>query len=97
MCLQLSCARRPERFFTFVEFACTEARYPARIATEVSQLTLWVQATKDSCLVQVRDQREAIDEETSKSGAEALVQQALRKGTVDNVTAVVLMMDWPEP
>ena len=97
MCLQLSCARRPERFCTFVEFACTEARYPARIATEVSQLTLWVQATKESCLVQVRDQREAIDEETSKSGAEALVQQALRKGTVDNVTAVVLMMDWPEP
>ena len=47
--------------------------------------------------MQVRDQREAIDEETSKLGAEALVQQALRKGTADNVTAVVLMMDWPEP
>ena len=47
--------------------------------------------------MQVRDQREAIDEETSKAGATALVQQALRKGTVDNVTAVVLMMDWPEP
>lgn len=29
-------------------------------------------------------------------GAEALVQQSLRKGTADNVTAVVLMMDWPE-
>ena len=33
---------------------------------------------------------------TSKLGAEALVQQSLRKGTADNVTALVLTMDWPE-
>ncbi len=45
---------------------------------------------------QVRGQRDAIDEKTAKLGAEALVQQSLRKGTADNVTAVVLMMDWPE-
>lgn len=46
--------------------------------------------------VQVRAQRDTIDEKTSKMGAEALVQQSLRKGTADNVTAVVLMVDWPE-
>ena len=45
---------------------------------------------------QVRGQRDAIDEKTAKLGAEALVQQSLRKGTADNVTAVVLMMDWAE-
>ncbi len=45
---------------------------------------------------QVRDQQEAIDGKTSKLGAEALVQQSLRKGTADNVTAVVLMINWPE-
>ncbi len=46
--------------------------------------------------LQVRAQRDNIDEKTAKMGAEALVQQSLRKGTVDNVTAVVLMVDWPE-
>ena len=46
--------------------------------------------------MQVRAHRDTIDEKTSQMGAEALVQQSLRKGTADNVTAVVLMMDWPE-
>ncbi|CAL5218369.1 g37 [Coccomyxa viridis] len=47
-------------------------------------------------LQKVRDQQEAIDGKTPKLGAEALVQQSLRKGTADNVTAVVLMINWPE-
>ena len=55
-----------------------------------------LQSTRFAWRMQVRAQRDTIDEKTSKMGAEALVQQALRKGTADNVTAVVLMVDWPE-
>ena len=56
----------------------------------------YLQSTRSAWRVQVRAQRGTIDEKTSKMGAEALVQQSLRKGTADNVTAVVLMVDWPE-
>lgn len=56
----------------------------------------YLKSTRFAWRVQVRAQRDAIDEKTSKMGAEALVQQSLRKGTADNVTAVVLMVDWPE-
>ena len=43
---------------------------------------------------QVKENLGTIDDEAAGTAAAALVEEALRKGTVDNVTAVVLLLSW---
>jgi len=46
----------------------------------------------------VRAKRKEVEEDdaTAKAAAQALVDEALRLGTRDNVTAVVMLFQWPE-
>lgn len=37
-----------------------------------------------------------VDDATAKAAAKALVDEALQKGTRDNVTAVVMLFQWPQ-